>query len=454
MKDKIFRGIFYVAIIVWVSSLLLILGVMYPSYTSQLEKDLKTEVEILGSGIEFAGLEYLNKIELNRSIADTKRITLVNSEGIVIFDSKYDIEKLDNHSQREEIKEAREDGFAMDVRYSDTMSKKNIYVAKKLEDNSIIRIGSTQITILALVLSTIQPILFILVVAMVLSLILANRISVHIVKPINEIDVEHPSLNNVYGELRPLVNKISDKNQEKQAKIDELEVNVVEKTKESEYRKEFTANVSHELKTPLTSISGFAEIIKNGIVKEEDIPRFAGKIYDEAQRLITLVGDIIKLSQLDENAVLAKKEKIDLYNTCENIIDHLRDSSEKRNIDFTLDGEPTEIMAVEPILEEIIYNLCDNSIKYNVDGGKVYVKVGTDDGRAFISVRDTGIGIDTEDLERVCERFYRVNKSHSKEVGGTGLGLSIVKHGVAYHNATIAIESEVDVGTNIIIKFN
>lgn len=218
-------------------------------------------------------------------------------------------------------------------------------------------------------------------------------------------------------------------------------------------RREFTANVSHELKTPLTSISGFAEIIKNGLVRQEDINRFAGNIYDEAQRLITLVGDIMKLSQLDEDAVPAQKELIDLYETAAAVISQLNSTAGKRGVTFKLEGEHVSVTGVEQIIDEIIYNLCDNAIKYNKENGYVTVRVYRSANGSVLSVSDTGIGIPSEDLERVFQRFYRVNKSHSKEIGGTGLGLSIVKHGAAYHDAEIRVESRLGEGTRISVIF-
>ena len=218
-------------------------------------------------------------------------------------------------------------------------------------------------------------------------------------------------------------------------------------------RREFTANVSHELKTPLTSISGFAEIIQNGLVKQEDISRFAGNIYDETQRLITLVGDIMKLSQLDEDAVPAQKEQIDLYESCAAVISQLKSTADKRGVKFTLEGEHVSIIGVEQIIDEIIYNLCDNAIKYNKENGWITVRVYGGESGNVLSVSDTGIGIPPEDTEHIFQRFYRVNKSHSKEIGGTGLGLSIVKHGAAYHNADIKVESTLGVGTRISVIF-
>jgi two-component system phosphate regulon sensor histidine kinase PhoR len=225
------------------------------------------------------------------------------------------------------------------------------------------------------------------------------------------------------------------------------------KTKESEFRKEFTANVSHELKTPLTSISGYAELIKEGIAKEEDIKKFAAKIYEEANRLKNLVGDIIKLSQMDENSVSLVKEQVDLYAVCEKVISLLEPLAVEKDIRIKLLGNHVYFFGVEQILEEIAYNLCENAIKYNKKQGEVIIEVSKSSVVPYIKVTDTGIGIAKEDLERVFERFYRVDKSHSKEIGGTGLGLSIVKHGAVYHDAEIEIESELNKGTSITIKF-
>ena len=260
-------------------------------------------------------------------------------------------------------------------------------------------------------------------------------------------------MSQTYEEVHPLVRRIAEQRMALDSKINRLQTDVDEKTREAEFRKEFTANVSHELKTPLTSISGFAEIIKAGMVKEEDVPRFAGRIYDESQRLITLVEDIIKLSQLDEERISEEKENVDLYLLCENVLAHLDKAAADRKIQLELTGESLYAEVTEQIVEEMIYNLCDNAIKYNKEGGSVTVSVFEKNGRPAVSVRDTGIGIAEDEQERVFERFYRVNKSHSKEIGGTGLGLSIVKHGAAYHQAKLQMESQLGVGTFVSIEF-
>ena len=449
MKNKIFRGIILVAIIVWAACMVIIMGALYSQYSTQYMMELKNEAYIVSSAVEEGGIEYLDQLQLQ----ENHRITWVDSDGVVLYDSEVDAAKLGNHKDRPEIAEAYEEGYGEDSRYSQTVAEKNMYSAVRLTDGSVLRVSQTQFTIFTLVLSMLQPILVVLLLAIVVSLILAARISKHIVKPINDIDLENPKRAKVYDEVKPLVDKIYEQNEALNKQISKLQIDVDEKTREANFRKEFTANVSHELKTPLTSISGFAEIIKNGIVKEEDIAPFAGKIYDEAQRLIILVGDIIKLSQLDEKQVAARKENIDLYGMAKYVIETLQPATLENNIKVNLEGEHLYVDAVAQILEEMIYNLCDNAIKYNVKDGNVSVNVEKIEGRPAIKVSDTGIGIPQEDVDRVFERFYRVNKSHSKEIGGTGLGLSIVKHAAAYHEAEIRIESKIGKGTAITIIF-
>lgn len=270
-----------------------------------------------------------------------------------------------------------------------------------------------------------------------------------LVKPLNEMDLEDEHLP-VYAELKPFEENLKQKSKrlEQQMKKVKREHKIQDKV-----RREFTANVSHELKTPLTSISGYAEIMKNGLVKDEDIKKFSEIIYNETGRLITLIGDIIKLSRLDENAIEEQKQRIELYSLCESVISRLEVSAKQHNITFELIGAKTAFFGIERIIDEMVYNLCDNAIKYNKEGGKVKISVMQSSSEIVLSVSDTGIGIEKSDLERVFERFYRVNKSHSKEIGGTGLGLSIVKHGAAVHNAEVEIDSQVGVGTTFTIRF-
>lgn len=449
MKNRIFKGIFFVALAVWLACLLLIMGALYTQYSNEYSLNLKNEAYVVARGVDAAGIEYFEGLKLQ----DNHRITWVGINGQVIYDSFASEGSMDNHGDRAEIQDAMKNGYGEDTRYSKTLSEKTMYSAVRLEDGSVLRVSQTQFTILTLLLSMSQPILVVLIIAVVLSLFLATRIAKNIVKPINQIDIEDPEITNVYEELKPLADKIAEQNLEQQRQIDELMGDVDAKAAEAEFRREFTANVSHELKTPLTSISGFAEIIKNGMVKPDDVAGFAGKIYDEAQRLINLVGDIIKLSQLDENQVNARKEAIDIYGLCQEVITPLKDVAAKNNITIKLGGTHAYVETVAEISEEIIYNLCDNAIKYNKPNGSVEVLVGRRDTEVFVTVKDTGMGIPQEELERVFERFYRVNKSHSKEIGGTGLGLSIVKHGVAYLGGRVDVTSEVGKGTAITVTF-
>ena len=305
-------------------------------------------------------------------------------------------------------------------------------------------------TLSDLLLELFTPILLVLVLAIALSFWLAARLSRQIIQPLEKIDLQNPDDREVYDELRPLVERIRGQNRQIQQKVDELKV---EHARQDGMRREFTANVSHELKTPLTSISGYAELIQNGLVKPEDVPRFAGTIYSEAQRLIVLVNDIIRLSRLEDNDVMQQWENLDLLAMCQENALYLEDAARRRQVTLSVEGEHLALRGVRHILDEIIFNLCDNAIKYNKPGGTVTVSVSRRDNKTLLEVRDTGIGIPQEELNRVFERFYRVDKSHSKELGGTGLGLSIVKHGAAFLNAALEIESQEGVGTVIRVVF-
>ena len=430
MNRRIFKSIVCVALVALLCAVVLVAAVLYTSFTQQRFEELKTETRYIKSAVELYGTDFLEQVH-DRS--DT-RVTHIAADGTVLYDSKEDASHLENHANREEFREALSTGEGTSRRRSDTLSEETLNYAVRLQDGTVLRVSGLQDSVWYLLASMSVPVLLIVVGAVLLSLLLASRLSKKIMQPINNIDLEHPNQKVVYEELRPLVARI-------EAQNDQIK------------RREFTANVSHELKTPLTSISGFAEIIKNGLVKQENVRRFAGNIYDEAQRLIVLVGDIIKLSQLDENEIAASKEPIDLYDAASAVLDHLKSAAQKAEVSLQLKGEHTLILGVEQIVDEIIYNLCDNAIKYNRPGGNVTVSVCACDSGAKISVSDTGIGIAQEEVDRIFERFYRVNKSHSKEVGGTGLGLSIVKHGAAYHRASIEVKSELGQGTTISVTF-
>ena len=449
MKKRIFLSTFSVGLVVLVASLLMIMGMISQKYNEEYSKEIKNEAYMLSHAVEISGAKYFEDLQL----AAGYRITWVDHNGNVLYDSVAESGVMGNHGDRPEIQEAMETGYGEYVRHSDTIGEKTMYSAVRLSDGTVIRVSQTRFTMTAVYSRMMGQILMILLIAGGLALVLAFSISRSIVEPLNRIDLQDPDKESVYKEVLPLVDRIVEQNQALNSQITQLKVDVDEKTKEANFRREFTANVSHELKTPLTSISGFAEIIKDGFVKPEDIPRFAGRIYDEAQRLIILVEDIIKLSQLDEKQISAKKERLDLLLVCEDVAYMLEQIAHKASITFDVKGEHLFIEGVQQIISEIIYNICDNAIKYNQPNGTVTVEVFEENGHPAVCIADTGIGIPTEDLERVFERFYRVNKSHSKEIGGTGLGLSIVKHGAAYHNAEIRIDSVLGEGTKITIIF-
>ncbi len=300
------------------------------------------------------------------------------------------------------------------------------------------------------VFELLMPMAVLFVIEIAISVLVAFKASKTIIKPLNRINPSDPKSTEVYRELSPLLEKIEAQNAQIAQQITDLRN---EHENQDAMRRDFTANVSHELKTPLTSISGYAEIIKNGIAKEEDVVRFAGKIYDESQRLITLVGDIIKLSRLDGGELPVEIERFDLCDVCRNVLAQLEMAAAERKVTTEFIGDSLELVASRKIVEEIVFNLCDNAVKYNKENGKVTVKIKQCMDGIQLTVSDTGIGIPKEDVDRIFERFYRVDKSHSKEIGGTGLGLSIVKHGAKYLGASVSVESELNVGTTIRIVF-
>lgn len=449
MRNRIFIGIFSVAVLVLVTSIIVFMGALYTQNSKEYDDTLKHEAYLVAAAVQDNGADYFDDVKVD----DRYRITYIARSGKVIYDTQADAGKLANHGSRPEVKEAMEKGYGSDTRYSKTMSEKTSYSAVRLDDGSVLRVSFTRATLLTTLWNMLLKLIAVTLATLLVSILLASWISRRIVKPINEVNLNAPLESEAYPEMEPLLTRIEEQNKKLNQRIDKLRGDVDEKTREAEFRKEFTANVSHELKTPLTSISGFAEIIKNGIVKPEDIPKFAGRIYDEAQRLIVLVDDIIKLSQLDESQIPARKERLDLRSMADEVIYTLSDAAEKMDVKVVLEGNRAFVNGVYQIVEEIIYNLCDNAIKYNKRGGTVWVTTGNFGGRLGIRVKDTGIGIAQEEQDRVFERFYRVNKSHSKEIGGTGLGLSIVRHGAAYHNADVRIQSELGKGTEITVLF-
>ena len=444
MSKRIFLNMFIISSVVIALTTILTVVIVYKSFSNQNIAALKGELTATSSGVELNGVAFL------KSLSVKHRITLVDSSGKVLFDNRNDINSLGNHNDREEIREARENGTGYSERYSDTLSRKTINVTKLLNNGDVLRLSKDMSTVWSTLMDTIFPMICVMVFAILIAAYMAGRVSKAVTTPINQIDLNEPDREKIYDEIEPLIDKIIKQNNQIDKQIEQLNM---EHEKQDNLRRDFTANVSHELKTPLTSISGFAEIIQNGMVKEEDITRFAGKIHSEAQRLIILVGDIIKLSQLDGKDIAVKMEPIDLYETSQAVMGHLEAAAEKRNIKMFLSGKHLVITGAEQIIEEMIFNLIDNAIKYNKTGGKIYVNLLKNDDGINLSVEDTGIGIKDEDIGRIFERFYRADKSHSKEIGGTGLGLSIVKHGANFHNAKVFVKSKYKEGTKITILF-
>ena len=345
---------------------------------------------------------------------------------------------------REEVKEAFESGYGESSRMSSTMTQRLFYSAKKLNDGTVIRVSDARYSIWLLLFGILQPLLLVSVFAILISLLLAHRLSKRIVEPINQLDLDHPMETTEYPEIFPLQKRLA-KQQEQIARDKEKLENA------SLIRRDFTANVSHELKTPIQTISGYAELMQNGMVEAEDLPRVADRIYSESRRMSQLVEDILELSHLESGLEAPAREAVDVYTVAQNAVESLAIQAEQKGVTLELTGEQTEIIGVPEQIYTIIYNLCDNAIRYNRPGGSVSVRVGSEDVNAVIEVADTGIGIPKEDYDRIFERFYQVDKSHSREVGGTGLGLSIVKHAVGTHGGSIRVESVENAGSTFTV---
>lgn len=444
MKSKIFYSIFAVAMAIFLLTAVLVLSIVYGNYADRYAEELKNEAYYLASAIEIAGVDFLNTVPKEMSAG----ITYITADGEALLDNFAEDEEK-NYLELEEFIEAKEYGEGTSVRYSLSEGAGMVHCTMQLSDGSYLRVSGVQYTVITLIVDLVAPITVIVGAAIILSVFLAAKISSKIIDPVNEIDLEAIDDRNIYPELQPFADKIHEQNLEIDRQMKKLKS---EHTLKDEYRREFTANVSHELKTPLTTISGAAELMSAGFVKQEDIPRFAENIYSEAQRLIVLVNDIMELSRLDENAV-PEKSSVDLYLISDEVKKRLSEKAKLRHVSLELNGKSTVISGVENVLYEIIFNLCDNAVKYNKEGGKVKITADRNEKGAYITVEDTGIGIPDDEIDRVFERFYRVDKSHSSETSGTGLGLSIVKHGVMLHNGKIELESRVGEGTTVTIVF-
>lgn len=437
MKKRIFTGTFFTCIAVILVCILMISGFLYSYYSREYAESLRINLEYLEHMVEEHGTDHLTEFDT------TQKICLTDSQGNVIVSTGGAV------ANEQMIANTLSEGEDYSSQHL-SISKKQICVSVLTDSGNVLCIFGTQHTFIALIYNMLGYVLVILFVAVGFSLLLARKMSLKILQPVYNLDLRTPDKTKVYPELVPFVDRIEEQNREIEKRIRE---NEEKHEQQDKMRREFTANVSHELKTPLTSISGYAEIIRDGLVQPDDIPRFAGKIYDETKRMINLVGDIIKLSQLDENEIAVKMEKIDLYACCQGVIDNLKSQADKKNVTFTLQGDRAEITGAEIIIDEIVYNICDNAVKYNKDGGQVFVTVRQCIDGVELTVTDTGIGIEKDDLDHIFDRFYRADKSHSKEIGGTGLGLSIVKHGAMFHNAYVTVESTPGIGTTIRILF-
>ena len=556
MTKKIFRSILLAAVSVLLASLVIIMGCLYDYYRNVQEKQLRDELRLASYGVEADGLDYLEQLTSPYRFPSTAdfRLTWIAADGEVLFDTHVPAAEMENHAGRAEVKEALAEGESGGVRYSETLTERTLYYAQRLTDGTVLRISISQLTVFALAMGMLQPILLTAIIAAILSALLARRMAKRIVAPLNRLDLDKPLENDAYEELSPLLGRIHQQYRQIEAQLRELrrkteefeqitenmseglvlldrkgvilsinpaartifhassacvgqdflvvdrdheinlaiqtalegghsEVRAMRNDREVQFdisritadgaaagtvllafdvteqavaersRREFTANVSHELKTPLQSIMGSAELLENGLVKQEDLPQFVGVIRTEAARLVTLVEDIIHLSQLDEGIAPAKEE-VNLLELADSAASALREQAEKRHISLSVTGESAKISGVRGFLHEMLYNLIDNAIKYNIDGGKVEVAVSAGDTAITVSVKDTGIGIPPEYQARVFERFFRVDKSRSKASGGTGLGLSIVKHIAQYHHAEIRLQSGIGrSGTNIEVLF-
>ncbi len=550
MTKRIFRNIFAVAICVFLASVCLFMTVLYDYFSSVQQSQMRVQLDFASQGVLHEGIDYFNGLDTKKY-----RITWIGTDGSVLYDSASEAEEMENHFAREEVKKALAEGYGDSSRYSSTLTERYLYSAKRLTDGTVLRISVAQNSLLVLTLGMLQPICVIFAVAVILSLVLASRLSKKIVKPLNDLNLDEPLSNREYEELSPLLRRIdmqqrqirnqtaqlkqkqnefetltggmaeglvlldskgfivsinpaaeallqtdasaigqniltinrspklsalletaesgtyAEKNMELKGGTYQISANpvtdgdkipgvvllmcnITEREKAEQMRREFTANVSHELKTPLQTISGYAELLAGGIAKAEDVPRFSGQIYAESQRMVQLIGDIIDLSHLDEGSEDMHWENTDLYTLAGAVVESLAPEAENAKIKVELQGTPTVLYGVPQLLESIVYNLCDNAIKYNRPGGTVCVTVKNVGNSVLLSVADTGIGIPQEDKERIFERFYRVDKSHSKAIGGTGLGLSIVKHACVYLGAKVELQSEVGKGTTICVYFS
>lgn len=443
MSRKIFTAIWGAALAVFLASLVFIMGVSYNYFTGVQMKQLHAETALAAQGVTLSGTDYLD------GLSGDCRITWVAADGTVLFDNEADASRMENHLEREEIRQALQTGTGEARRYSPTLADRQLYAAQRLPDGSVLRLSAVQLALWSLVLGFAQPICLVALLALALSFFLASRLTKKIVAPINAIDPDNPMQyyeRDEYREVEPLLRRIAA--QQAQLRRDRAEIE-----RASLIRQEFTANVSHELKTPLHAISGYAELLESGLAKPEDVKPFAGKIRSESCRMTKLVEDIIDLTRLDAGGADYVFEPCDLLRIAENAVDSLQSEAAGQSITLSLRGESAPMSGVPQLLHSIVYNLCDNAIKYNRPGGRVDVNVAPEGEKVVLRVSDTGVGIPKDSIDRIFERFYRVDKSRSKAVGGTGLGLSIVKHAALIEKADVRVESEPGDGSAFTVTF-
>lgn len=437
LRNKIQKSMILVIVTTLLIAYAMTTVVVYRQNVGVMEREIRQEAQYIRAAIRDAGEGYLDEAA---SVQKETRLTLISQDGQVLYDSEHtDEATLENHKDRPEVRQAVNLGEGKDVRRSDTLEQEMFYYALRLDDGTILRVARSMDSVLRTALEVLPGMTVIAGIMLAFALALSRWQVRRLIRPINELKLDDPLENEIYEEITPLLRRIDEQNKEKDAIAN--------------MRKEFSANVSHELKTPLTSISGYAEIMKNGMVRPEDMKKFSERIYNEASRLITLVEDIIKLSKLDEGEIEVEKEDVDLYEMTREIVSRLAPQAQARKVRVEVTGESVIYHGIRQVLDEMIYNICENAIKYNKEGGSLSVWVGSTLKGKKVIVTDTGIGIPKDQQERIFERFYRVDKSHSKETGGTGLGLSIVKHGAMIHDAQIHVESEVGKGTKMEITF-